>query len=69
MVVLLLPLVAAILLYDRFFPPTPFPENQRDYAFVITSGPRSTPKCERFETKLIAQRDSGTWEKAKGKVI
>lgn len=68
MVVLLLPLVAAILLYDRFSPPAPFPENQRDYAFVITSGPRSTTKCERFETKLIAQRDSGTWEKAKGKV-
>ncbi len=68
MVVLLLPLVAAILLYDHFFPPSQFPENQRDYAFVITSGARSTEKCERFETKLIAQRDSGTWEKAKGKV-
>jgi len=68
MVVLLLPLVAAILLYDHFFPPTPFPENPRDYAFVVTSGPRSTPKCERFETRLIAQRDSGSWKHAKGKV-
>lgn len=68
MVVLLLPLVAAILLYNQFFPPAPFPEGPRDYAFVITGEPRSTEKCERFESRLIAQRDSDAWEKAAGKV-
>ena len=68
MVVLLLPLVAAILLYNRFFPAEPFPDEPQDYAFVVTSPARPTPKCERFEAKIIARRDSGAWQHAKGSI-
>ena len=77
MVILLLPLVAAILLYDHFYPAETKQAVERDYAFVITSEAKSTPKFERFETQLIAQRDSingeggkakGEWKAAQGQV-
>lgn len=70
MVLLLLPLVAAILLYDHFYPSESKEAVERDYAFVITGDAKPTPKCERFETQLIAQRDSGEveWQAAKGEV-
>ena len=54
MVVLLLPLVAAILLIDHFFPKASLPEEECNYAFVLTSDPKPTAKCERFEAKVIA---------------
>ena len=62
MIVLLLPLVAAILLFDHFRPFVPQTEEtgteaQREevktYGFVIESAPKPTAKCERFETKVI----------------
>ena len=56
MVVLLLPLVAAILLFDHFRPFEPKTEETRTYGFVIESAPKSTAKCERFETKVIGVR-------------
>ena len=56
MVVLLLPLVAAILLFDHFRPFVPEEEEARTYGFVIESAPKSTAKCERFETKVIGVR-------------
>ena len=56
MVVLLLPLVAAILLFDHFRPFLPEAEEARTYGFVIESAPKSTAKCERFETKVIGVR-------------
>lgn len=70
MVLLLLPLVAAILLYDHFYPSESKETAERDYAFVITGDAKPTPKCERFETQLIAQRDSGDtkWQAAQGEV-
>ena len=52
MIVLLLPLVAAILLWNHFFP-TERPEGEQKYGFVIESGPKPTAKCERFETRTI----------------
>ena len=70
MVVLLLPLVAAILLYDYIHPKEIKESAERDYAFVITSEPKPTPKCERFEAKVLAQRDSTEteWQAAKGEI-
>ena len=65
MVVLLLPLVAAILLFDHFRPFVPEAEEtgteaQREevktYGFVIESAPKSTAKCERFEAKVLGVR-------------
>lgn len=56
MVVLLLPLVAAILIFDHFRPFVPEAEEARTYGFVIESAPKSTAKCERFETKVIGVR-------------
>ena len=52
MIVLLLPLVAAILLWNHFFP-TERPEGEQNYGFVIESGPKPTAKCERFETRTM----------------
>ena len=52
MIVLLLPLVAAILLWNHFFP-TERPEGEQKYGFVIESGPKPTAKCERFETRTM----------------
>ncbi len=53
MVLLLLPLVVAIVLFDRFCPkPQPSEEVQK-HGFVIIGAPKSTPKCERFETRCL----------------
>ena len=52
MIVLLLPVVAAILLFDHFYPLTAGPEGEQKFGFVIESAPKATPKCERFETRL-----------------
>lgn len=57
MVVLLLPLVAAILLFDHFRPFEPKTEEARTYGFVIESAPKSTAKCERFEAKVLGVRE------------
>ena len=67
MIVLLLPLVAAILLFDRFRPFQPQqeegltigPEEARTYGFVIESAPKPTAKCERFETRVIGMKELG----------
>ncbi len=58
MIVLLLPLVAAILLCDYFRPFEPATEEARTYGFVIESAPKATAKCERFEAKVIGVRES-----------
>lgn len=70
MVVLLLPLVAAILLYYHWCPKAVEEAVARDVAFVIRSEAKPTEKCERFETEVIAQKDSGAvaWQAAKGAV-
>lgn len=71
MIVLLLPLVAAILLIDHFRPFVPQTEEtgtkaQREevktYGFVIESAPKPTAKCERFETKVIGMKELGMSE-------
>ena len=68
MIVLLVPLVAAILFFDHFRPFVPQTEEtgteaQREevktYGFVIESAPKPTAKCERFETKVIGLKESG----------
>lgn len=56
MVVLLLPLVAAILLFDHFRPFVPEAEEARTYGFVIESAPKFTARCERFEAKVLGIR-------------
>ena len=56
MIVLLLPLVAAILLFDHFRPFQPQTEEAQTYGFVIESAPKVTAKCERFETKVIGMK-------------
>ena len=53
MILLLLPLVVAIVLFDRFYPKPQPPEEPQKYGFVITGAPKSTPKCERFETRCL----------------
>ena len=53
MVVLLLPLVAAILLLNHFHPLQTLPEGEQTLGFIIESAPKPTAKCERFETRLI----------------
>ena len=55
MVILLLLVVAAILLINRFRPFAYQPQAEDTYAFVINSSPRPTAKCERFETRLLSQ--------------
>lgn len=59
MIVLLLPLVAAILLFDHFRPFQPETEEARTYGFVIESAPKPTAKCERFETRVIGMKELG----------
>lgn len=59
MIVLLLPLVAAILVFDHFRPFEPQLEEEKVYGFVIESAPKATAKCERFETKVIGVRELG----------
>lgn len=56
MIVLLLPLVAAILFFDHLHPFQPQPEEAQTYGFVIESAPKATAKCERFETKVIGAK-------------
>jgi competence protein ComEC len=69
MVVLLLPLVAAILLLNRFCPSLLLCQTEYEpldslqtYRFVLSSEPRDTKKCRRFETQervlLYILRDS-----------
>ena len=53
MVVLLLPLVAAILLFNRFHPLMVQPEDEQTFGFVIEGKAKPTDKCERFETRLL----------------
>ena len=53
MIVLLLPLVAAILFFDHLHPFQPQPEEAQTYGFVIESAPKATAKCERFEAEVI----------------
>ena len=56
MIVLLLPLVAAIFLFDHFRPFEPQTEEAQTYGFVIKSAPKPTAKCERFEAKVIGMK-------------
>lgn len=58
MIVLLLPMVAAILFFDHLRPFQPQPEEEQTYGFVIESKPKATAKCERFETKVLGVRGS-----------
>ena len=53
MIVLLLPMVAAILLWGHHQQPPQSDTNERTYAFVLNSMPKSTAKCERFEAKVL----------------
>ena len=53
MVVLLLPLVAAILLLNHYHSLFPVSDAEpQKYGFIIQSAPTSTAKCERYETKV-----------------
>ena len=56
MIVLLLPMVAAILLFNHLHPFQPQTEEGQTYGFVIESAPKATAKCERFETRVIGLR-------------
>ena len=79
MLVLLLPLVAAILLcYYCYWPINLLSSTECDtldslhmYAFVLEGEPRPMAHCERFEAQLIARWDTaqGEWQKAKGQVL
>ena len=79
MLVLLLPLVAAILLcYYCYWPVNLLSSTECDtldslhmYAFVLEGEPRPTAHCERFEAQLIARWDTaqGEWQPAKGQVL
>lgn len=75
MIVLLLPLVAAILVCEqvrtRWGLKDMFSEEEETYAFVLTGDAKATTKCERFETEVIACWDSVAqrWEKADGEVF
>lgn len=53
MILLLLPLVVAIVLFDRFCPKPQPPEEPQKYGFIITGAPKATAKCERFETHCL----------------
>jgi len=54
MVILLLPLVAAILFGDCLYRRThPDDGQERIYAFVIKSAPKPTAKCERYEAQIL----------------
>ena len=58
MIVLLLPLVAAILVWGHFSPPEQSDEEEHMYAFVLTSVAKPTPKCERFEAKVLPKGET-----------
>ena len=53
MFVLLLPLVAAILFFNRFYPLETHPTEEQVFGFIVQSAPTPTAKCERFETQVL----------------
>ena len=59
MILLLLPLVVAIVLFDRFYPKPQPPEEPQKYGFVVVGAPKATAKCERFETRELGIRELG----------
>ena len=67
MIVLLLPLVAAILVCERFLPRESYSDQPAVYAFVLQGDAKATTKCERYDAHLIALWDSfsGQWTKGK----
>lgn len=80
MIVLLLPLVAAILLLNRFCPSlllwqTEYEplDSQQTYRFVLSSEPRETKQCLRFETQervlLYVLRDSTAFRLQPGDTV
>ena len=75
MIVLLLPLVAAILVCehvrDRWGLREAFSEEAATYALVVESDAKATAKCERFETQVIACWDTVAqrWESSEGAVF
>lgn len=79
MVILLLPLVAAILLcYYTCWPVNLLKDSECEsldslysYAFVLKGDPKPTAKCERFDAHLIARWDTAqhAWTEAQGKVL
>ena len=62
MILLLLPLVVAIVLFDRFYPKPQPPEEPQKYGFVVVGAPKATAKCERFETRELGMRELGIRE-------
>ena len=71
MIVLLLPLVAAILVCERFLPRESYSDEPAVYAFVLQGDAKATTKCERYDARLIALWDSvsGQWTKGKEDVL
>ncbi len=55
MIVLLLPLVAAILVWGYLRPDEQSDTEEHTYGFVLSSMPKPTAKCERFEAKVLPQ--------------
>jgi competence protein ComEC len=55
MIVLLLPLVAAILVWGYLRPDEQSDTEEHTYGFVLRSMPKPTAKCERFEAKVLPQ--------------
>lgn len=53
MVVLLIPVVAAILLWRFFSPSPPSDEEEHAYPFVLQSMPKSTAKCVRYKARVL----------------
>ena len=53
MVVLLIPVVAAILLWRFFSPSPPSDEEEHAYPFVLLSMPKSTAKCVRYKARVL----------------
>ena len=56
MVLLLLPVVAAILIFDLGKTPQ-FPEGDQVYWFVLKTDPKPTAKCERYEARALSYGD------------
>lgn len=79
MVILLLPLVVAILLcYYTCWPVNLLYESECEsldslhtYTFVLSSEPKPTTQCERFEAQLLARWDTvaSEWLPSKGRVL
>lgn len=53
MIVLLLPLVAAILIYNAWSERHPQTPQRCRYTFVIDSNPKPTAKCERYKARVL----------------